>query len=134
MGRSESLQQALARLSAEAVDAVSGGARLLVLDDSRVFSAPHHFLDPYLAVAVLHKALKETGGAGTNLRRQASIVVRSGALRNLHDLIFAFGMGADALCPYLMWEQAATEDGGVTKLFAVLVKGAGKGDLHDGNP
>jgi glutamate synthase (NADPH/NADH) large chain len=53
-------------------------------------------------------------------------VVRSGALRNLHDLIFAIGMGADALCPYLMWEQAAAEAGGVRNLFGVLGKGLEK--------
>ena len=76
---------------------------------------------------MLHKALKETStDSGESLRRRASIAVRSGALRTLHDLIFALGMGADALCPYLMWELAAAEAGGVRNLLAVLGKGLEK--------
>ncbi len=127
MGRSESLQQALARLAAEATGAVRRGVRLLLLDDSEAFTPAHNFLDPFLVVAVLHKALKETtGGNCESLRRRTSLMVRSGALRNLHDLIFAIGMGADALCPYLMWEQAAGEPSGVRNLFAVLGKGLEK--------
>ena len=126
MGRTESLQQALDRISAEGVEAAHRGARLLVLDDSTVFSATRHFLDPFLAVAVLHKVLKEDITAGSNLRRQTSIVLRSGALRNLHDLIFALGMGADALCPYLMWEEAANQEEGVSRLFSVLARGLEK--------
>ena len=125
-GRGESLQEALARLTAAAAGAVRRGVHLLVLDDSAAFSPGHGFLDPCLAVAVLHKALKETtGGDGECLRRRTSLVVRSGALRNLHDLVFALGMGADALCPYLMWELAARE-GGVRNLFAVLARGLEK--------
>ncbi|GAM10305.1 ferredoxin-dependent glutamate synthase 2 [Geobacter sp. OR-1] len=127
MGRGESLQQALDRLKAEAVAAVRRGVGIIVLDDSMAFTHPRSFLDPFLAVAVLHKALKETGPEnGACLRRRTSLVFRSGALRNLHDLIFALGMGADALCPYLMWEQAATEAGGVRNLMTVLSKGLQK--------
>jgi len=127
LGREESLPQAQARLSGEALAAVRRGVRILLLDDSRVFSPQHSFLDPFLVVAVLHKALKEAVNAnGQSLRRNVSILVRSGALRNLHDLIFALGMGADALCPYLIWEQAAEFDNGVRNLFGVLSKGLEK--------
>ena len=135
MGRNESLQEALSRLTDEAIGAVRRGVRLLLLDDSTAFAPAHSFLDPFLAVAVLHKALKETTtDSGESLRRRASIVVRSGALRNLHDLIFALGMGADALCPYLMWEQAAAEAGGVQESPRRARQGAGEGDLHHGDP
>jgi glutamate synthase (NADPH) large chain len=127
MGRSESLSQALARLATEATGAVRRGVRLLVLDDSAAFLPGRSFLDPFLAVAVLHKALKEhTGSNGESLRRQVSLVARSGALRNLHDLIFAFGMGADALCPYLMWERAGAREGGARNLLGVLARGLEK--------
>ncbi|MCM2359917.1 MAG: glutamate synthase-related protein, partial [Geobacteraceae bacterium] len=127
MGRNETLREALDRLTAEAVGAVRRGARLLLLDDGAAFAPARSFLDPYLVVAVLHKALKETAtNGGESLRRRASIVVRSGALRNLHDLIFALGMGADALCPYLVWEQAASLEGGVANLLSVLGKGLEK--------
>jgi glutamate synthase (NADPH/NADH) large chain len=127
MGRNESLREALDRLSAEAIQAVRRGVRLILLDDSAAFAPGRSFLDPFLAVAELHKALKETAtGSGESLRRRASLVVRSGGLRNLHDLIFALGMGADALCPYLMWEQAAREADGVKNLLTILGKGLEK--------
>ncbi len=127
MGRDESLHQALGRLTAEAVAAVRGGVRVLLLDDGTAFTPSQDFLDPFLVVAVLHKALKETkDDNGLSLRRKASILVRSGALRNLHDLIFAKGMGADALCPYLMWEQAREHVDGAANLLGVLAKGLEK--------
>lgn len=125
--RNESLRQALARLTDEALTAVRRGVRLLLLDDCAAFSAHHDFLDPFLVVAVLHKALKENVvDSGESLRRKVAIVVRSGALRNLHDLIFALGMGADVLCPYLMWEQAGEYENGVRNLLSVLGKGLEK--------
>ncbi|MDO9079585.1 MAG: glutamate synthase central domain-containing protein, partial [Desulfuromonadales bacterium] len=127
MKRSEALPEALARLTNEAVTSVRRGVRLLLLDDSSAFTPTQAFLDPALVVAVLHKALKETTtGSGEALRRRVAIVVRSGALRNLHDLIFAYGMGADALCPYLMWEQAAESEQGVENLLGVLARGLEK--------
>jgi len=127
LGRDESLQQALTRLTAEAIAAVRRGVRVLLLDDSGAFTPRQDFLDPFLVVAVLHKALKQTvGDNGLSLRRSASILVRSGALRNLHDLIFALGMGADALCPYLMWEQAREHVSGVANLYGVLARGLEK--------
>lgn len=127
MKRSEALPDALARLTQEAVTAVRRGVRLLLLDDSAAFTPTQAFLDPCLVVAVLHKALKETTASnGESLRRRVAIVVRSGALRNLHDLIFAYGMGADALCPYLMWEKAAEQEKGVENLLGVLARGLEK--------
>ncbi len=125
--RDETIDRAAERLTADAVAAVERGARLLVLDDSTVFAPGRDFLDPFLAIAVLHKRLKEaTDPGGGSLRRRVSLVVRSGALRNLHDLIFALGMGADAVCPYQMWEQAGGEENGVANLLSVLAKGLEK--------
>jgi len=127
MGQGETLPGALERITQHAIVAVCQGASLIVLDDARAFTRGGAFLDPFLAVAVLHKALKETAATGgESLRRRASIVVRSGALRNLHDLIFALGMGADALCPYLIWEQGASEEHGIRNLLGVLSRGLEK--------
>ncbi len=125
--RKESVPTALERLCRDASSAIGNGAELLLLDDSVAFSPGNAFLDPFLAVAAVHRFLRERrNGRGESLRRMASLVVRSGALRNLHDLAFAFGMGADALCPYLMWELAARESKGVEKLYSVLHKGLEK--------
>ncbi len=124
--KDESLGDALERLTCEAVGAVTRGAALLLLDDSDCFGPGKSFIDPFLVTAVLHKGLKETtDSSGESLRRRASLVVRSGGLRSLHDLIFALGMGADALCPYLMWEGAG-DGAGVRNLFSVLAKGLEK--------
>ncbi len=87
-----------------ATDMVRDGAILVVLDDRQSFGAGRCYIDPALLVARLNEALIEAG-----LRREAGIVVRSGAIRNLHDIMFLLGLGADALVPYLLWQVTATE-------------------------
>ncbi|MEI8356012.1 MAG: glutamate synthase-related protein, partial [Deltaproteobacteria bacterium] len=127
LGPDESIRQGLERLQREAQHNVSRGCRLLLLDDSRAFGPSRSFLDSGLAVAALHKSLLESVDAdGKSLRRKTSLVLRSGSLRNLHDLIFTLGMGADALCPYLMWELAAREEGGVSHLMVTMQAGLEK--------
>jgi glutamate synthase (NADPH/NADH) large chain len=44
--------------------------------------------------------------AQESLRRKCSIVLKSGQIRNLHDICFALGTGADAVAPYAMYEVA----------------------------
>ncbi len=112
---------ALLALTEEAVQAVREGAVVLLLDDGDAFAPDTLLLDPHLAVAAVDKALRETWDTGQdkreaengklpkslrNLRRRCSLILRSGALRNLHDLIFAFSLGADALVPYLLYDVA----------------------------
>src|SRR5262249_45964172 len=41
-----------------------------------------------------------------SLRRKCSVVLKSGQIRNLHDICFALGCGADAIAPYAMYEVA----------------------------
>jgi glutamate synthase (NADPH/NADH) large chain len=43
---------------------------------------------------------------GESLRRKCGIVLKSGQIRNLHDICFAIGCGADAVAPYAMYEVA----------------------------
>ncbi|HEX9079151.1 MAG TPA: glutamate synthase-related protein [Desulfuromonadaceae bacterium] len=128
MSGDETLAIALERLQREAVAAASRGAAVLLLDDRGVFGPGKDFLDPFLALAAVHNALLAAREGGRSLRRRTSLVLRSGALRNLHDLVFALGTGADALCPHLMWEAATEADGerGMANLFAVLSQGIEK--------
>jgi len=91
----------VAEFCARARDAAQKGAVLLILDDSASFTRGRVFLDPGLAVAALGRTLEEN-----NLRRSCSIVIRSGAIRNLHDIMFLIGLGADAVVPDLIWETA----------------------------
>src|SRR4030095_4379374 len=94
------------------------------------------WIDPILAVGIVDRALRQSfsenppatsptpiplGDNGkidlglvasspqVNLRRQTGLVVRSGAIRNLHDLIMCIGMGADAVIPYLIFEANLNE-------------------------
>ncbi|HHK60219.1 MAG TPA: glutamate synthase, partial [Desulfobacterales bacterium] len=122
------LAAALDELCATALDMVRSSAVLLVLDDRQSFAANRCYIDPALAVARLNEELIAAG-----LRREAGIVVRSGAIRNLHDIMFLLGLGADALAPYLLWRVAAahaTEHRPVATVLrnnlAVLKKGIEK--------
>jgi len=91
----------LADLEDEALRAVRAGAAILVLDDSASFVDGRVFIDPGLATARLHSAAE----AG-RIPRLPSLVVRSGAIRNLHDIMFVLGLGAAAVNPYMLWKQA----------------------------
>ncbi|MBL8061492.1 MAG: hypothetical protein JNK32_00615 [Anaerolineales bacterium] len=133
----ETTSQALDRLAQTAVDAARNGALLIVLDDSLAFQDGNGWLDPVLAIGIVDKALRlsfatfedpsaqptplslndkgkiDLGLVATadsvNLRRRAALVIRSGAIRNLHDVILSLGMGADAIVPYLLFEAAMKE-------------------------
>ncbi|MBX6394247.1 MAG: glutamate synthase [Alicyclobacillaceae bacterium] len=125
----ESLEEAVGRLSREAVTAVNGGVNLLVIDDDRAFRDGRHWIDPHMIVSAVHLALKSHPvPEGTdNLRRRVSIVLRSGAIRNLHDIVTAIGLGADAVNPYLMWELAPGDPAvSVGNLYTALQKGLEK--------
>ncbi|MFO2549500.1 glutamate synthase-related protein [Alicyclobacillus cycloheptanicus] len=125
----ESVESALARFGQEALKAVQAGANVIALDDRLQF-ARGAYIDPFLAVAAVHKTLLRPSSSqgGEHLRRRTSIVLRSGAIRNLHDIVTAVGLGAEAVNPYLMWEYAAMKGSaqGVENLHAALCKGLEK--------
>lgn len=98
----EDLEAAVWRLQQAAVDAALEGAQCIVLDDTEAWDGQRLWLDPVLVTAALDKALRESP-AEPNLRRQVGIVVRSGALRDLHDLALCISMGANALVPYALY-------------------------------
>jgi len=103
----ESTKDAIARMEAEAILAVADGARLIILDDVLAFRHGHKWVDPHLAVSAVDLALMRhpfpTGDQ--NFRRKVSLILRSGSLRNLHDIAVALGLGAGAVNPYAMFEQ-----------------------------
>ena len=115
---------ALARLGAEAARAVRAGSRLVLVRDDGVLREGRAWLDPLLVVAAAHRALV----AQPTLRRDCSVVLSAGSLRNLHDLMVALALGADAVNPYLLLEYAiATGDpDALTNLIEALRKGIEK--------
>ncbi len=123
----ESLAQALERLGRQAVAAVTEGAEMLLVDDAGCFENEELWIDPHLALSTIDLALKRqrTAAGQPNLRRRCSLVLRSGALRNLHDLVMAVGLGADAVNPYVMLEVAHQEDPakGLDQLLHGMEKG-----------
>ncbi|MDM5186986.1 glutamate synthase-related protein [Bacillus sp. DX4.1] len=119
---SETLDHALNRISAEAVTAIKKGASLLLLDDAKSHQNDQLWIDPHLITAKVHQELTQN-----KVRRKCSIVIRSGALRSLHDIVTLYGLGADVINPYLMF---ATVNDGTTKpivnLYTALNKGLEK--------
>ncbi len=99
----ETIEAAVERIKAEAVEAVKLGARCILLDDSGVMAGQVHWIDPLMITAAVDSALRENEIDGRNLRRLAGIVIRSGAMRDLHDLAMLVSLGANAINPYMLY-------------------------------
>ena len=127
---SETTKGAIERIKQEAVKKVRDGAELLVLTDRTVYEGDRRFLDPHLATSVVDQALKgyKVEPGEENLRRRCGIVLRSAALRNVHDVMLALGLGANGVCPYTMVEVICVEDyeSDVSNLCDALNKGIEK--------
>lgn len=119
----ESVLAALERLTDEALEAVQKGARLLVLDDAQAFSDGHGWLDHHLALAAVDRALRLAFDSnGNNYRRMTGLVVRAAGIRNLHDMILAVALGANAANPYMLLETAVGRAGTPADRAERLVK------------
>jgi glutamate synthase (NADPH/NADH) large chain len=127
---SETTAGAIERIRHEAVKKVRGGAELLVLTDRTVYDGERRYLDPHLATSAVDQALKQSKveRGETNLRRRCGIVLRSAAIRNVHDVMLALGLGANGVCPYVMVEVICVEDyeSDVGNLCDALTKGIEK--------
>src|SRR5438309_1500620 len=117
-------RDALVRLGAKAARGVRAGAQLVVAHDHGVLREGRAWLDPHLVIAAAHRALV----AQPSLRRDCAVVVSAGSIRNLHDVIVALALGADAVNPYLLLEYAiATADpDALGNLIEALRKGIEK--------
>ncbi|MBL8116095.1 MAG: alpha-hydroxy-acid oxidizing protein [Anaerolineae bacterium] len=101
----EGIQDAVIRLQNAAIEAVANGAQCLILDDTDIFDGQHLWIDPLLITSSIDQALRNAP-ATPNLRRQTGVVVRSGALRDLHDLALCIALGANGIVPYSMYAVA----------------------------
>ncbi|MDD9956126.1 MAG: glutamate synthase-related protein [Anaerolineaceae bacterium] len=101
----ESVEEALKRFQQGAIDAVRSGTRCLLLDDEESLAGDGLWVDPALATAAVDKALREAPDT-PNLRRRTGIILRSGALRCLHDLALCTSLGANAIAPYAIYAVA----------------------------
>ncbi len=128
----ERVQEALPRLAEQVVQAVLAGVQCILLDDGPALEQGLGWLDPLLVVSALDEALRQSPvDSRGNLRRLVGLVLRSAAIRNLHDLALAFGFGADAVNPYALIDLAMKDDAQQTeepeaRLSRLL------SNLHDG--
>ncbi|WCK56737.1 glutamate synthase-related protein [Aneurinibacillus sp. Ricciae_BoGa-3] len=124
----ETIERALDRIVAAAVAAAEDDNRIILLDDGLCHQDNKYWIDPHLILSKVDRALKTAVIKDSNLRRNVSIVLRSGAIRNLHDLALALGLGADAVSPYVLFATVYSKDGAqsVDNLFNALNKGLEK--------
>jgi glutamate synthase (NADPH/NADH) large chain len=109
---------------------VRDGAELVVLTDRTVYDGGRRYLDPHLATSAIDQALKHfrVEADAVNLRRRCSIVLRSAAIRNVHDVVLALGLGANGVNPYVMLEVVCVDDYSqdIANVCAGLAKGIEK--------
>jgi glutamate synthase (NADPH/NADH) large chain len=126
----ETVEGALERLKFEAAKKVLDGAELLVLSDRTARDGERPWLDPHLALSAIDRALRDyrVEPGEENLRRRTSIVLRSGAIRNVHDVCMALGLGADGVCPYVMIKVICVDDyeDDISQMCSALRKGIEK--------
>ncbi len=105
------IEGALARVCAEAHDAIAEGVNIIVLSD-RVMGPSRAPIPSLLAVASVHHHLVREG---TRLR--AGIILESGEPREVHHFATLLGYGASAINPYLMLEtlDRLVFDGRITR-------------------
>ncbi|HEX8856377.1 MAG TPA: glutamate synthase-related protein, partial [Thermoleophilaceae bacterium] len=126
----ETTQGAIERLRHEATTAARDGSELIVLSDRTAYEGDRRYIDPHLALSAVDLALRQAWvePGEQSLRRRCGLVLRSGALRNVHDVVLALGLGADGVCPYVMVEVACMDDyrQDIENLGAALRKGIEK--------
>lgn len=126
----ESLPAALERLADEAVQAVQEKeAKIIILDDRLSHKAGQLWIDPLLALSTVDQRIVSIQDEhGISIRRQTSIILRSAAIRSLHDIAMACGLGANAVNPYLLFASvsSAANSEGALHLYSALSKGLEK--------
>ncbi|MGX6444675.1 glutamate synthase-related protein [Neobacillus sp. K501] len=120
--KNETVDLALTRIATEAVQAVLNGKSLLVIDDAKAHQDDFYWIDPHLVTSAIDQALVKA-----ELRRNCSLLLRSAAIRSLHDIITVFGLGADLISPYYMFMTVQNDsDQPLINLYNALSKGLEK--------
>ena len=96
-----SLADAVERIRADTVDAIEGGADIVVLSD-RATGADRVPVPALLATGAVHHHLVRNG-----LRNRSGLVIESGDPRTVHHMATLVGYGAGAINPYLAYETIA---------------------------
>ena len=121
--RDESLEAALDRIAAEAVERVRrADAKLLLLSD-RSATPDRPAIPMALALGAAHRALVEWG-----VRTRTGLAVEAGDARDVHHVAVLIGYGAGAVCPWLALEtiRAVAGEAGEARAIAALNLGIAK--------
>ncbi|HEY0665446.1 MAG TPA: glutamate synthase-related protein [Gallionella sp.] len=94
-------EQAIQALCAAADKAVADGCNVLILSD-RAVSDARVAIPALLATAAVHHHLVVEG-----LRTSTGLVVETGSAREVHHFALLAGYGAEAVCPWLVYETIA---------------------------
>jgi len=125
----EGMEPALARLCADAEDAVKKGVNIIILTD-RDISAEQAPIPALLATAAVHHHLVRAG-----LRTRSGLVVETGGAREVQHFACLAGYGAEAIHPYLAFATLLDIKDGLpqkiedTELVKRYTKAIGKGLL-----
>ncbi len=122
----EPLEDALTRLRDQVLAAAKAGTELIVLDDYGILRAGQEPIDPALVVSETNRALNEKNASGIAYRRLLSVVVSSGQIRNLHDIMVLLGLGADAVEPWLIYDLFGGTPETCDNITSALSKGIEK--------
>lgn len=115
------MKQALDTLHDQAEKAVKDGFNILILSDRSV-SASRVAIPALLACSATHEFLVKTG-----LRTSTGLVIDTGSAREVHHFALLAGYGAEAVCPWLVYETMNTMTSDVEKAAKNFVKAIGKG-------
>ncbi|HMK74090.1 MAG TPA: glutamate synthase large subunit, partial [Myxococcaceae bacterium] len=96
------LEQAVERLTREAVEALDDGCSILILSDRGV-DARSVPIPVLLALSAVQRRLVREG-----IRMQTGLLVETGEAREVHHLALLFGYGAAAVNPYLALDTVRT--------------------------
>lgn len=91
----------LEAIPAEAIKAISKGNTVVVLSDRKAGSRRLP-ISMALALGATHQDLIKV-----NKRMSVALVVETGEAREVHHICVLLGYGADAICPYLVFETVA---------------------------
>ncbi|MEL7207500.1 MAG: glutamate synthase central domain-containing protein, partial [Actinomycetota bacterium] len=97
----EGLRNALERARAEAAAAIEGGSTIIVLT-TRGATADLAPIPSLLLTGAVHHHLVRA-----KLRTQAGLIVDAGDAREVHHFALLLGVGANAICPSLIFETIA---------------------------
>ncbi|XP_071536685.1 uncharacterized protein [Panulirus ornatus] len=96
------LVPALDRIAAESCQAARDGYQLLVLSDQKA-GADRLPVSTLLALGATHHFLIEE-----RQRMKVGLILETGEAREVHHMCVLLGYGADAICPYLVFETMNT--------------------------